>query len=59
MHKARILIVGGGISGISCAAKLLECGFSNLSILEAEKRVGGRVNTVPFASNVVDLGAQW
>lgn len=28
-------------------------------MLEGEGRIGGRVHTIPFASNVVDLGAQW
>lgn len=28
-------------------------------MLEAGNRIGGRINTVPFASNVLDLGAQW
>lgn len=41
------------------ATKLLENGYQNLLILEGENRIGGRVNTIPFASNVVDLGAQW
>lgn len=59
MKNARIVIVGAGISGISAASKLIENGFSNLLVLEAENRIGGRVATVPFANNVVDLGAQW
>lgn len=41
------------------ATKLLENGYQNLLVLEGEGRIGGRVHTIPFASNVVDLGAQW
>lgn len=59
MQNARIVIVGAGISGISAAAKLIENGFKNLVILEAENRIGGRVCTVPFGKNVLDMGAQW
>lgn len=59
MANAKIIIVGAGISGISAAAKLLENGFKNLVVLEAENRIGGRVNTIPFANSTVDLGAQW
>lgn len=59
MQNARVIVIGAGISGISCATKLIEHGFKNIRILEAENRLGGRVNTVPFASNVVDMGAQW
>lgn len=59
MQNARIVIVGAGVSGIGAASTLIEKGFRNLVILEAENRIGGRVCTVPFASNVVDLGGQW
>lgn len=41
----RIVIVGAGPSGIAAAAKLLENGFKNVTILEAEDRIGGRVYT--------------
>lgn len=59
MQNIKVVIIGAGVSAISAASKLLENGFNNLTILEAEKRIGGRVNTVPFAANCVDLGAQW
>ena len=55
----KILIIGTGASGIACATKLYENGFKNIQILEAENRIGGRVNTVPYAANVVDMGGQW
>lgn len=58
-QNAKIIIIGAGISGIAAASKLVECGFKNVTLLEAEKKIGGRVNTVEFASNRVDLGAQW
>jgi monoamine oxidase len=57
--NSRIVIIGGGAAGISALSKLLENGFKNVTLLEAEDRIGGRIHTVPFASNVVDLGAQW
>lgn len=55
----RIVIVGAGASGMAAATKLLSNGFRNLIILEAENRFGGRVNTIPFGQNVLDMGAQW
>lgn len=58
MNK-QIVIIGAGASGIAAATKLLGAGFHNILILEAECRIGGRVNTIPFGANVVDLGAQW
>lgn len=59
MQNARVIVIGAGIAGISAASKLIENGFKNVTVLEAENRIGGRVCTVPYASNVVDLGAQW
>lgn len=43
MQSAKIIIIGAGIAGISCASKLLEFGFKNIIIFEAENRLGGRV----------------
>ncbi|CAL7938139.1 unnamed protein product [Xylocopa violacea] len=59
IKSPRIVIVGAGASGIAAASKLLENGFENVQILEAEDRVGGRVNTVKFDDYLIDLGAQW
>lgn len=59
MKSARIVIIGAGSAGIAAATRLLESGFENVLLLEAESRYGGRVHTIPFADNVVDLGAQW
>lgn len=58
MNK-KIVIIGAGASGIAAATKLLANGFRNLIVLEAESRIGGRVHTIPFGANVLDLGAQW
>ncbi|XP_034483054.1 spermine oxidase-like [Drosophila innubila] len=58
-HTARIVIIGSGPAGVAAATRLLEQGFQNVRILEAENRIGGRINTIPFGDNVVDLGAQW
>ncbi|XP_053689174.1 spermine oxidase-like isoform X2 [Sabethes cyaneus] len=55
----RIIIIGAGAAGVAAATRLIEKGYKNLTILEAENRIGGRVHTIPFAANVVDLGAQW
>lgn len=54
-----IIIIGAGAAGISAATKLITNGFTNVTILEAENRIGGRVHSVPFGGTIVDLGAQW
>lgn len=48
--EAHILIIGAGAAGIAAACRLLEQGLQNIIILEAEKRIGGRVHTVKFGS---------
>ncbi|XP_055838192.1 spermine oxidase-like [Episyrphus balteatus] len=59
MNTARIVIIGAGTSGIAAATKLLELGFQKVLVIEAENRIGGRIHTIPFGDNVIDLGAQW
>ncbi|KAH8371708.1 hypothetical protein KR093_008557 [Drosophila rubida] len=58
-QTARIVVIGAGPSGIAAATRLVEQGFKNVSILEAEDRIGGRICTIPFGDSVVDKGAQW
>ncbi|XP_001957705.2 probable polyamine oxidase 5 [Drosophila ananassae] len=58
-ETARIVIIGAGASGIAAATRLLEQGFKHVTVFEAEDRIGGRINTIPFGENVMDLGAQW
>lgn len=55
----KIVIVGAGLSGFTAAAKLIENGFDDIVIIEAENRIGGRIHSVPFANGKIDLGAQW
>ncbi len=55
----KIIIVGAGASGFATATKLLENGYNNIVILEAENRIGGRIHSIPFGKGYIDLGAQW
>ncbi|ENN79602.1 hypothetical protein YQE_03953, partial [Dendroctonus ponderosae] len=41
------------------AVKLFEHGICNITILEAENRIGGRVCSVEFGGTFVDIGGQW
>lgn len=52
-------MVGAGLAGVSAASRLVENGYTNVIILEAGNRMGGRIDTVPFGDSVVDLGGQW
>lgn len=48
-----------GPAGVAAASKLLENNISNILILEAESRIGGRIHSVFFGDAYVELGAQW
>lgn len=49
-------MIGSGAAGLAAIRRLYEAGVKAVC-LEAADRIGGRVNTVPFAGGVVDLGA--
>lgn len=61
MSSNQIVIIGAGLSGISAGVKLMENGFNDVLILEAENRIGGRINSVEFGGDgkKIDLGGQW
>lgn len=47
----KVIIIGAGAAGIAAATKLLKNNFNNFIILEAENRIGGRIQTTPFGGN--------
>jgi monoamine oxidase len=58
--KKTVLVIGGGIAGLSCAYELMRRGH-NVTVLEASGRTGGHVRTShdPFADGLyADLGAE-
>lgn len=59
MLNKKIVIIGAGVSGIAAASKLIENGFKNIQILEAEPNYGGRIQSKKFGDNYVELGAHW
>lgn len=46
-----VIIIGAGVAGIAAATKLLENNIKNFIILEAENRIGGRIQTKSFGGN--------
>lgn len=60
VQSSKVIIVGSGLSGYSAAARLMEQGITDITILEAEGRMGGRIYTVSYGTGkFIDLGAQW
>ncbi|XP_075222246.1 spermine oxidase-like [Lycorma delicatula] len=58
-EKYKVIIVGAGVAGIGAATHLLKNNFSDIAILEASNRLGGRVYTAEFGDFLIEYGAQW
>ncbi|XP_011305478.1 spermine oxidase [Fopius arisanus] len=54
-----VIIIGAGSSGIAAASKLLQNGVHDVTILEAENRIGGRVYSTRIGEYMIDMGGQW
>lgn len=52
------IVIGAGMSGVTCARMLADAG-QRVVLLEARERVGGRMHTDRSAGFPVDLGASW
>ncbi|KAK3604270.1 hypothetical protein CHS0354_002078 [Potamilus streckersoni] len=53
-----VIVVGAGISGLAAAQKLKQNGF-NVTVLEAQEKVGGRMRTNRSLGVAFDEGAGW
>jgi monoamine oxidase len=53
LKMKHVIIVGAGASGLAAASRLVENGLSatNITILEAQNHIGGRVHTVTNDGN--------
>lgn len=56
--RESIIVIGAGVSGLSCASELQRCGH-DVVVLEGRSRIGGRVWTDDRIGFPVDLGASW
>jgi oxygen-dependent protoporphyrinogen oxidase len=59
MVRSRILIVGGGISGLACAWELSHAlPGATITLLDAADRPGGKLRREPVAGVALDVGAE-
>jgi oxygen-dependent protoporphyrinogen oxidase len=58
MSGRRVLVVGGGITGLAAAARLVDDADVDVELWEASERLGGKIATSPFGGlDYVDEGA--
>jgi monoamine oxidase len=50
MSKHQVIIIGGGVSGLTAASDLIKNGIKDIVILEAQDHLGGRIFTTPLDS---------
>lgn len=43
----RICIIGAGVTGLTAARELYRCGFTQITLIEQSRRIGGRHLTIP------------
>ncbi|XP_047105662.1 spermine oxidase [Schistocerca piceifrons] len=58
-NRCKILIIGAGMAGLSAAHHLVKNGVTDFKILEARRRIGGRIVSIPTDHHRVELGANW
>ena len=58
-HRADVVVLGAGMAGVT-AARALAGGGSRVVVLEAGRRIGGRIHTIRgFASTPIEAGAEF
>ncbi|KAJ8522165.1 hypothetical protein ONZ45_g1242 [Pleurotus djamor] len=59
-NNSRVLILGGGVTGIIAARTLHQRGLNNFLIIEGRDEIGGRLQSRTFGGNTtIELGANW
>ncbi len=56
--KPHVAVIGGGISGLTAAHTLANSGRARVTLLEADRRLGGKIRSERIAGAVVDVGAE-
>lgn len=58
-NKFNVIIIGAGVAGLSAGYHLFKNGLTDFVILEARKRIGGRIINIQIGNENVELGAKW
>ena len=57
--KAKVLILGAGLSGITAAKTLLENNITEFYVVEGQDYIGGRIHALKFEGVTIETGANW
>ncbi|MDK8182403.1 FAD-dependent oxidoreductase [Paenibacillus sp. UMB4589-SE434] len=55
-YDQEIAIIGAGISGMTIAHELAQKGYTRITILEQEDRVGGKCHSIEYKSKTYEMG---
>jgi len=58
-YQSRICIIGAGPAGLSHAHYLRKAGYNNVTVLEADGKVGGKCESLTFNHRSFDMGANY
>ncbi|RZF38231.1 hypothetical protein LSTR_LSTR005592 [Laodelphax striatellus] len=58
-ESPKVIIVGAGMAGLSAAARLFKAGVTDITVLEASDRPGGRIHSCWLKDAIAEIGAQW
>jgi spermine oxidase len=50
-----VIVIGGGMSGLSACVKLIESGVKDVLLIEGNDRLGGRINTIQYRNLVLNV----
>ena len=56
MGKKQIVIIGGGVGGLSAGWQIAKAGLGEVTVLEREIQTGGVCRTIPWGDHWADLG---
>lgn len=59
INRNKVVIIGGGIAGLAAANYFIQNGMEDFIIIEARKRIGGRILSIPLKNHNVELGANY
>lgn len=58
-RKTKVAIIGAGIAGLGAAKTFEDANFKEYLLIEAQKHIGGRIQSLPWGGNWIECGAQF